>query len=62
MMPTARARYRLTRDFEAANLACAKLILCRVQFYGGDGSLMVRWAHAIVESREATDRTWGLVA
>ena len=38
----------VTKCADGANLMCAKIILADAERYGGDGSLMVEWAHLVL--------------
>ncbi len=39
---------------EAGNQAAATLIFADVEKHGGEGSLMVRWARAVIRANDAT--------
>lgn len=40
--------------YEAANLACARMILENEGRFGGEGSLMVKWAKAVINNLKQT--------
>ena len=44
------------REYDAANLACARIIWGERERYGGDGSLMVEWARVIIGKSESVMR------
>jgi hypothetical protein len=44
------------------NLACANIILHNSDAYGGEGSLMVRWARAVIMGDATVQKEWRLVA
>lgn len=48
--------------YAAANRECAAIILAEADRYGGPESLMVRWAHMILDGYAATPAGWRLVA
>ena len=48
--------------WSADNIECARIILSQVEKYGGDGSLMVKWARAITAGEVDLDKQWRLSA
>jgi hypothetical protein len=54
--PQAVAQYASDNDL------AARIILSDRLKYGGEGSLMVTWAHAIVDGQQRTRADWRLVA
>ena len=50
------------QQYAAANRQCAQIILADAERYGGPESLMVRWAHMILDGYQATPADWRLVA
>jgi hypothetical protein len=50
------------KTYAADNLRAARIILSQVEKYGGDGSLMVKWARAITAGEVDLDKQWRLSA
>ena len=48
--------------WSADNEAAAAIILGNVERYGGEGSLMVRWARAILAGADALAQQWRAAA
>jgi hypothetical protein len=55
-------RFHLAASHEVANFACAAIILRDALRYGGDESLMVTWAHSVLEGAGAEQKGWRLCA
>lgn len=48
--------------YAAENRTCAKLILLDPERYGGPESLMVQWAHLVLDGYQKSTKQWSLVA
>lgn len=60
--PKATTNLARIEEYARANRECARIILADIERYGGPKSLMVQWAHMILEGYKATPAAWSLVA
>jgi hypothetical protein len=56
------ARTKRIARFSADNEAAALVILSDIERYGGESSLMCRWARAILAGADALAQQWRLAA
>jgi hypothetical protein len=51
-----RSQWGTAEDFGDANTRSARMILCDIDFYGGEEALAVRWARRFLERSEPAQK------